>query len=103
MNARVGIVAIHATGVAWRPTTWSTILLSDADHTDGFQTKSAPCVPPHQSSVCGVLEIVNCNGPGGVPRERTANIETSRSTRRSRSRTFSTRRYEVASATTGLL
>ena len=69
MNARVGIVGhVYATGVAYMtddvvddPFFYPTL-----DLTDGFQTKSALCVPIRiESSVCGVLELVNRSGPGG--------------------------------------
>jgi hypothetical protein len=69
MNARVGIVGhVYATGVAYMtddvvddPFFYPTL-----DLTDGFQTKSALCVPVRiESSVCGVLELVNRTGPGG--------------------------------------
>src|SRR4029453_10522368 len=69
MNARVGIVGhVYATGVAYMtddvvedPFFYPTLDLSD-----GFQTKSALCVPIRiESSVCGVLELVNRTGPGG--------------------------------------
>jgi diguanylate cyclase (GGDEF)-like protein len=69
MNARVGIVGhVYATGVAYMtddvvddPFFYPTL-----DLTDGFQTKSVLCVPVRiESSVCGVLELVNRSGPGG--------------------------------------
>ena len=69
MNARVGIVGhVYASGVAYMtddvvddPFFYPTL-----DLTDGFQTKSALCVPMRiESSVCGVLELVNRTGPGG--------------------------------------
>jgi diguanylate cyclase (GGDEF)-like protein len=69
MNARVGIVGhVYSTGVAYTsddvvddPFFYPTLDLSD-----GFQTKSVLCVPIRiESSVCGVLELVNRVGPGG--------------------------------------
>jgi len=69
MNARVGIVGhVYATGVAYMtddvvddPFFYPTL-----DLQDGFQTKSALCVPIRiEASVCGVLELVNRSGPGG--------------------------------------
>ena len=57
---------VYATGVAYMtddvvddPFFYPTL-----DLTDGFQTKSVLCVPIRiESSVCGVLELVNRNGP----------------------------------------
>ena len=70
MNARVGIVGhVYATGVAYMtddvvddPFFYPTL---GPDATDS-QTKSILCVPIRiEASVCGVLELVNQNGPGG--------------------------------------
>ncbi|HEY7368344.1 MAG TPA: sensor domain-containing diguanylate cyclase [Thermoanaerobaculia bacterium] len=69
MNARVGIVGhVYSSGVAYTsddvvddPFFYPTL-----DVSDGFQTKSVLCVPIRiESSVCGVLELVNRVGPGG--------------------------------------
>jgi diguanylate cyclase (GGDEF)-like protein len=69
MNARLGIVGhVYATGVAY--TTEDVLedpfFYPTLDQTDEFQTKSLLCVPIRiESSVCGVLELVNRVGPGG--------------------------------------
>src|SRR4030095_2379728 len=69
MNARVGIVGhVYATGVAYMTddVVEDPFFYPTLDLTDGFQTKSALCVPIRiESSVCGVRERVNRAGPGG--------------------------------------
>ncbi|MGE5277279.1 MAG: sensor domain-containing diguanylate cyclase [Acidobacteriota bacterium] len=69
MPARTGIVGhVYATGVAYM----TDDVVSDPffyptlDLGDGFETTSILCVPIRiEASVCGVLELVNRNGPGG--------------------------------------
>jgi diguanylate cyclase (GGDEF)-like protein len=57
MNARIGMTD----DVVGDPFFYPTL-----DLTDGFQTRSVLCVPIRiESSVCGVLELVNRAGPGG--------------------------------------
>src|SRR5262245_3980434 len=69
MNARAGIVGhVYATGVAYMTddVVEDPFFYPTLDLADGFQTKSVLCVPIRiESSVCGVLELVNRSGPGG--------------------------------------